>query len=139
MSVMCLFFFERSCHHRYLHVLTHSFPTRRSSDLTACEEQRARLVAILMRTRQAILLRRFFMARSARSRRPQPFVAYGQIGLHPRPPPLGQARSPRAQHFPAPPHVAKLLPRPLGVHPGTSQDPTLGPEGGLTVSTWGSP
>src|SRR3546814_16634147 len=28
-----MFFFECSCDHRDLHVLTHSFPTRRSSDL----------------------------------------------------------------------------------------------------------
>src|SRR3546814_17720338 len=30
---MCLFFFYRYGDHRDLHVLTHSFPTRRSSDL----------------------------------------------------------------------------------------------------------
>src|SRR3546814_15845698 len=32
---MCLFFFEWYGDHRDLHVLTHSFPTRRSSDLLA--------------------------------------------------------------------------------------------------------
>src|SRR3546814_16800635 len=30
-----VFFFSLSCHHRDLHVLTHSCPTRRSSDLPA--------------------------------------------------------------------------------------------------------
>src|SRR3546814_6505120 len=30
----CVFFFECYVHHRAQHVLTHSFPTRRSSDLT---------------------------------------------------------------------------------------------------------
>src|SRR3546814_11979518 len=36
MFVVCgFFFFERYVHHRDLHVLTHSFPTRRSSDLHA--------------------------------------------------------------------------------------------------------
>src|SRR3546814_18919583 len=30
---MCCFFFYRHGDHRYLHVLTHSFPTRRPSDL----------------------------------------------------------------------------------------------------------
>src|SRR3546814_12018400 len=33
MFLMILFFFELSGDHRDLHVLTHSFPTRRSSDL----------------------------------------------------------------------------------------------------------
>src|SRR3546814_18206267 len=73
-------------------------------------------MAILMRTRQAILLRLFYMARSARSRRPQPFVAYGQIGFHPPPQPLGQARSHREQHLPARLPVAKRPPSPLEVH-----------------------
>src|SRR3546814_8583689 len=33
-----LFFFKVSGHHRYLHLLTHSFPTRRSSDLFAAPD-----------------------------------------------------------------------------------------------------
>src|SRR3546814_17172557 len=33
MYVSFVFFFECDCDHRDLHVLTHSFPTRRSSDL----------------------------------------------------------------------------------------------------------
>src|SRR3546814_11443654 len=34
--ILIVFFFYRSGSHRDLHVLTHSFPTRRSSDLWAC-------------------------------------------------------------------------------------------------------
>src|SRR6059058_6270434 len=30
------FFFKGTGHHRYLYVVTHSFPTRRSSDLAIC-------------------------------------------------------------------------------------------------------
>src|SRR3546814_11089196 len=33
MFIDCEFVFELDGYHRYLHVLTHSFPTRRSSDL----------------------------------------------------------------------------------------------------------
>src|SRR3546814_4657980 len=33
--MVCFFFFECYCDHRDLHVLTHSFPTRRSSDLVS--------------------------------------------------------------------------------------------------------
>src|SRR3546814_20432744 len=33
-DVIVVFFFVWDCDHRDLHVLTHSFPTRRSSDLT---------------------------------------------------------------------------------------------------------
>src|SRR3546814_15009100 len=32
-----VFFFELYCNHRDLHVLTHSFPTRRSSDLVTAD------------------------------------------------------------------------------------------------------
>src|SRR3546814_15669408 len=40
MSVCLLFFLERYGDHRDLHVLTHSFPTRRSSDLAEGAAQR---------------------------------------------------------------------------------------------------
>src|SRR3546814_10106938 len=39
MDVCCGFFFYRSGDHRDLHVLTHAFPTRRSSDLLAAVAQ----------------------------------------------------------------------------------------------------
>src|SRR3546814_3771621 len=35
MNIVCRFFFSSHVGHRYLHLLTHSFPTRRSSDLKA--------------------------------------------------------------------------------------------------------
>src|SRR3546814_11192295 len=35
-SYCFIFFFEFSCDHLDLHVLTHSFPTRRSADLMSC-------------------------------------------------------------------------------------------------------
>src|SRR3546814_10180649 len=35
-SLVLCFFFYRYCYHLDLHVLTHSFPTRRSSDLALC-------------------------------------------------------------------------------------------------------
>src|SRR3546814_13528275 len=41
MSVYVLFFFELNGDHRDLHVLKHSFPTRRSSDLVDHERQAA--------------------------------------------------------------------------------------------------
>src|SRR3546814_19558093 len=38
---ICVFFFSRYAGHRDLHVLTHSFPTRRSPDLDHDAEQEA--------------------------------------------------------------------------------------------------
>src|SRR3546814_18280533 len=47
-----LVFFEGSCDNPYLHLLTHSFPTRRSSDLGAFDEPRPG--ALYAEVRQAL-------------------------------------------------------------------------------------
>src|SRR3546814_8552972 len=39
-ALLCLFFFKCYVDHRDLHVLTHSFPTRRSSDLSSAGRSR---------------------------------------------------------------------------------------------------
>src|SRR3546814_14728430 len=42
-----LFFFSWYCDHRHLHVLSHAFPTRRSSDLTITEWRNMPIADIL--------------------------------------------------------------------------------------------
>src|SRR3546814_19686331 len=68
LCLSCVFFFYCSAYHRYLPVLTHSFPTRRSSDLV--EVRLSDWVFNAIRSNEVLTLnRQYFLLRKPLERR----------------------------------------------------------------------